>query len=172
MALSVEAIELTDDGFVPNHPTYPLLLYPGAFLDNGAVSRSEEAINTFSANGWQGAWVNGIFRYHHYHARSHEVLANLGDAVTVQFGGASGPILTFEQGMAVAIPAGCGHCRLSQPDDLRIVGAYPGGQENWDLKRADTPADYAQAKAEVERVARPTNDPVFGAGGPLLEHWI
>ncbi len=171
MEARVEAIDLSDDGFVPNHPSFPLLLYPGAFLNNGAVSRSDEAINTFSANGWQGAWVNGIFRYHHYHARSHEVLANVGDAVSVQFGGAAGPVLTFERGMAVAIPAGCGHCRLSQPDDLKIVGAYPRGQENWDLKRADNPADYAAAKAEIERVARPANDPVFGAGGPLLTHW-
>ncbi len=168
MALSVEAIDLTDDGSVPNHPRYPLLLYPGAFLQGGTVAGSAEAIETFAANGWQGAWVNGIFPYHHYHARAHEVLANVGDAVSVQFGGAAGPILTFETGMAVAIPAGCGHCRVSQPGDLRIVGAYPRGQENWDLKRADSPADYAAAKAEIEQVARPTNDPVFGAGGPLL----
>lgn len=168
MGLRIETFRLADDGAVPNHPDYPLMAYHGAFLGAGA----EEVIAAFAANGWQGAWINGIFPYHHYHARSHEVLANVGPPVDVQFGGASGPVLTFETGMAVAIPAGCGHCRLSQPSGLRIVGAYPRGQEDWDLKRADNPSDYASAKAEIAQVARPECDPVAGEGGPLLEHWV
>lgn len=173
MTEHVEAIQLTDDGAVPNHPRYPLLVYPKAFLDAaGAPLGPQTVINAFAANGWHGAWVNGIFGYHHYHARAHEVLANVGAAVTVQFGGASGPLLTFEPGMAVVIPAGGGHCRVSSPANLTIVGAYPEGQENWDLKRADRPADYAQAQAEIALVTRPDRDPVTGAHGPLLEHWI
>ena len=167
MTPRVETLMLADDGHVPNHPSYPLLLYHGAFLNAGA----EDVIAAFGANGWQGAWVNGIFPYHHYHARAHEVLANVGAPVGVQFGGATGPVLSFETGMAVVIPAGGGHCRLSDGAGLRIVGAYPCGQEDWDLKRADSPADYAAAKAEIDAVARPVLDPVVGAGGPLLEHW-
>ncbi len=168
MTVRVETVELFDDGQVPNHPRFPLLLYHDAFLNSGA----EEVIATFSANAWQGAWVNGIFPYHHYHARAHEVLANVGPPVRVQFGGTSGPVLSFETGMAVAIPAGGGHCRLSDGAGLKIVGAYPRGQEDWDLKRADRPADYAAAKAEIAEVARPMLDPVVGSGGPLLEHWV
>ncbi len=168
MSLHVETVMLVDDGQVPNHPHYPLVLYHGAFLGAG----TEDVIATFRANGWQGAWVNGIFPYHHYHARSHEVLANVGPAVQVQFGGASGPVLSFKTGMAVVIPAGGGHCRLSEGAGLRIVGAYPRGQEDWDLKRADRPTDYAAAKAEIAEVARPLLDPVVGSGGPLLEHWV
>ncbi len=168
MGLRVETFHLADDGHVPNHPDYPLLAYHGAFLGAGV----EEVVGAFSANGWHGAWVNGIFPYHHYHARSHEVLANVGPAVEVQFGGACGPVLTFETGMAVVIPAGCGHCRVSQPAGLTIVGAYPRGQESWDLKRADNPSDYAKAKAEIAKVARPQSDPVAGPGGPLLERWV
>lgn len=171
MVFNVEALNLTDDGCVPNHPHYPLLIYHKAFLEVGAPSSTQNVISTFKANGWQGAWVNGIFPYHHYHACAHEVLANVGDPVTVQFGGASGPVLTFETGMAVVIPAGGGHCRVSSPANLKIVGAYPRGQENWDLKRAESPADYAVAKAEIAQVACPERDPIAGVTGPLLEYW-
>ena len=171
MSPRVETFQLTDDGQVPNHPDYPLVLYHEAFLRGGAPSSPQDVISTFRANGWQGAWVNGIFPYHHYHARAHEVLANVGPPVKVQFGGAGGPVLAFDTGMAVVIPAGGGHCRLSDGAGLTIVGAYPRGQEDWDLKRADSAADYAAAKAEIARVTRPACDPVAGPGGPLLEQW-
>ncbi|NNF79500.1 MAG: cupin [Rhizobiales bacterium] len=168
----METYILSDDGSVPNHPRYPLVIYHDAFVGKNEAPGPAEVVRTFGSNDWHGAWVNGIFAYHHYHATSHEVLANVGPAVSVQFGGASGPVLTFKTGMAVAIPAGCGHCRLSQPAGLQIVGAYPKGQENWDLKRADNPADYACAKAEIAQVARPKCDPIAGPEGPLLEHWV
>lgn len=165
--VKVEQLLLRDDGQVPNHPLFPLLIYHGAFESTG----THETIDVFASNGWAGAWVNGIFAYHHYHARSHEVLANLGDPVDVQFGGASGPVVTFEPGTAVVIPAGCGHCRRSAPTNLVIVGAYPEGQEHWDLKRADNPADYAIARREIARVPMPAKDPVTGGRGALFDAW-
>ena len=159
---------LSDDGCVPNHARYPLVVYHDVFQGAGTI----QAMGTFAANGWRGMWVNGIFPYHHYHACSHEVLANVGPPVSVQFGGEAGPVLTFEAGMAVVIPAGCGHCRVSSSAGLAIVGAYPAGQEDWDLKRADNPADYALALSQIPNVARPEQDPVLGVAGPLLDHWI
>ncbi len=170
--MKVDLLKLEDDGRVPNHPRFPLLMYRGAFVRDGTVLTATEAIATFSANGWNGAWVNGIFAYHHYHASAHEVLANVGDAVEVQFGGAQGPVVTFPAGAVAVIPAGCGHCRVSKPGNLEIVGAYPAGQESWDLKRADNPADYAIAKDEIKNVARPEKDPVTGNVSPLLHHWV
>jgi uncharacterized protein YjlB len=166
--MHVEAHLLQDDGHVPNHPAFPLLVYHGAFAPD---DEPDDAIARFRANGWRGAWINGIFDFHHYHARSHEVLANLGRPVTVQFGGAAGPIIEFPSQAAVIIPAGGGHCRLSSGVGLVIVGAYPAGQEDWDLKRADNEADYISAKNEIARVPLPTNDPVMGHAGPLLDHW-
>lgn len=170
--MTFEQVQLTDDGRVPNHPTYPLIIYKGAFLRGSSTISADEAIERFSANGWSGAWVNGIFPYHHYHACSHEVLANLGEPVDVQFGGASGPVVTFETGAVVAIPAGGGHCKLSKNSRLVIVGAYPTGQENWDLKRADNVEDYAVAKAQIAAAERPKRDPVFGADGPVMRLWL
>lgn len=166
--MRTQTILLNDDGKVPNNPSLPLLIYQDVF---SATSDTSEAIARFAANTWSGAWVNGIYDFHHYHARSHEVLANLGPAVTVQFGGTDGPAIEFLTGSVVVIPAGGGHCRLSSGADLVIVGAYPFGQEDWDLKRADRPADYQLAQVEIPRVALPEKDPVTGANGPLLEHW-
>ena len=100
------------------------------------------------------------------------MLANLGRQVEVQFGGEAGPVVSFLPGSVVVIPAGGGHCRLSGAGDLVIVGAYPEGQEGWDLKRADSPADYAIAKAEIARVGLPGQDPVTGGRGPLFEYWV
>jgi uncharacterized protein YjlB len=54
---------------------------------------------------------------------------------------------------------------------LAIVGAYPAGQEDWDLKRADNPNDYQVAKTEIARVKLPARDPVTGLWAPLGEIW-
>ncbi len=166
--MDVEAIELRDDGRVPNNPDLALVVYRGALARE---MEPADVIRLFGGNGWRGGWVNGIFPYHHYHARSHEVLANVGAAVTVQFGGEKGPVVSFEAGDVVVIPAGGGHCRVSSGGGLVIVGAYPVGQEDWDLSRADNPADYARAHDEIARVALPLLDPVTGQRGPLLDLW-
>lgn len=168
--MEIEHFALTDDGIIPNHAHYPLLLYRGAFIRGDQPHTTDEAIATFAANGWQGAWINGIFPFHHYHARAHEVLANLGSPVTVQFGGTKGPTVEFATGDVVVIPAGGGHCRKTDTAELIIVGAYPRGQENWDLKR-EAAADYRRAKQEIPLVARPAADPVTGTASPLLDFW-
>ena len=78
MADADRAYFLSDDGQVPNNPLLPLIHYANAF---GANDGPDDAIDCFGRNGWCGAWVNGIYDFHHYHARSHEVLANFGVAV-------------------------------------------------------------------------------------------
>lgn len=169
--MTFKSILLSDDGQVPNHPTYPLIIYTEVLLRNGSVITADDAISRFETNGWVGAWVNGIYPFHHYHACSHEVLANIGLPVDVQFGGARGPVVTFETGSVVAIPAGGGHCCLSSKTGLVIVGAYPVGQEDWDLKRASKAEDYVVAKSQIAEVERPKSDPVFGVGGPMMKLW-
>ncbi len=52
-----------------------------------------------------------------------------------------------------------------------VVGAYPEGQEDWDLSWADNPADYVRAHEEIGRVKLPAFDPVTGQRGPLLDLW-
>ncbi|TIP34411.1 MAG: cupin, partial [Mesorhizobium sp.] len=68
------AFRFKDDGLVPNHPSWPLIVYRGAVtlpddLDPAAVFEE-----LFKANGWGDSWRNGIYDYVHYHSRIHEVL--------------------------------------------------------------------------------------------------
>lgn len=165
---SIETHHFSDDGLVPNNPTLALIVISGAVT--GAACNEQTIIQRFAANGWCGAWINGIYPFHHYHARSHEVLVIARGWARVQFGGASGPILALRAGDAVLIPAGVGHCRGDSSTDLVVVGAYPAGQEDWDLKRA-TAADHALALAEIPHVPLPPRDPLGGLNGPVLSVW-
>jgi uncharacterized protein YjlB len=162
--VNVEQLLLADDGLVPNNAALALLVYRRAVV---AVGLDTEAaiIAGLAANGWGGAWVDGIYPFHHYHARSHEVLVFARGDADVQLGGPSGPVLRLAAGDAVLIPAGVGHRRIAASADLSVVGAYPAGQEDWDLKRA-TAADRALALTEIPRVARPPCDPIRGGGPP------
>lgn len=152
-----EAYPLRDDGLVPNNPSLPLRLYRAALL--GLVA--DAVIARLATHGWGGAWINGIYPFQHYHARAHEVLVIVGGSARVQFGGPSGPVFEVGAGDAVLIPAGVGHCRLSASAGLVVVGAYPAGQEDYDLKRATT-AERLVALGEIPRVALPARDPVTG----------
>lgn len=160
--LEIEEHLLFDDGLVPNNPDLPLKVYRAAFVagDADAEQRIEKL---FAENGWSGAWVNGIYPFHHYHATAHEVLGLARGWAEVQFGGSKGPRVAVQAGDAVLIPAGVGHCRMDGSEDLSVVGAYPGGVDA-DLKRA-TPADRLAALPLIARVPVWPQDPITGRAG-------
>ncbi|MEM8975123.1 MAG: cupin [Pseudomonadota bacterium] len=164
---NVETILVEPNGYVPNHPTYPFLIYRQAWRGGDSP---QNVLAHFAGNGWHGGWVNGVFPFHHYHAQSHEVLANLGAPIDVQFGGPAGQVVEFGTGDIVLIPAGGGHCLVGSASASGIVGAYPAGQEDWDLKR-DQPDDYQLALNQIPNVPLPLTDPFTGTRDPLLDHW-
>lgn len=158
----VTSILLADDGLVPNNALLPLRIYRTAFPTTIDTAR---LIARLAKNGWVGAWINGIYPFHHYHARAHEVLVIASGHAQVQFGGAAGPVLELAKGDGVLIPAGVGHCRRDASSDLVVVGAYPQGQEDYDLKRATAP-NRMIALAEIGQVAKPEHDPILGGDTP------
>lgn len=168
--MRIESYWLESDGRTPNHHSYPLVVGRAALTPIADGGSAEQMVRQFARNGWGGGWINGIYPFQHVHARSHEVLANLGDPVRVQFGGEAGPVLVFGSGDVALLPAGWGHCRLDAPASLVVVGAYPEGQEEWDLKRPGHD-DYAAALIEIARVERPLRDPLTGEAGPMLAYW-
>lgn len=161
MSSAFESLTLLDDGTVPNNAALPLRLYRAA-VPAGAGRATASVIAMLAGHGWGGAWINGIHPFHHYHALAHEVLVITAGSVDVQLGGSSGPIESLRAGDAVMIPAGVGHCRRGASGDLEVVGAYPAGQENWDLRRA-TQEDRALALGLIARVPLPRCDPITGA---------
>jgi uncharacterized protein YjlB len=153
---------------VPNHPRWPLLVYPGAVAIAGADPATAFE-DLFDRNGWPAAWRNGVYPFHHFHCDAHEALGVYSGEVTVQFGGDGGVVITARPGDVIVLPAGTGHKKLSSRGDLGIVGAYPAGQH----PDMGTPlaANAQRSAAAVARVPLPQRDPVYGEKGPLFIHW-
>src|SRR5580658_7584073 len=148
---SIETLFFADDGIVPNNPTLPLVLYRGALGAEGDLAARCEKM--FEANGWPGAWRNGIYGHHHYHSTAHEVLGIARGSARVRLGGENGATVELQTGDVVVIPAGVAHKREGATSDLLVIGSYPNGQHP-DICRADT-ASHAKSAANVARVALP-----------------
>ena len=162
------AHHLTASGAIPNHPRWPLLVYPGVV----AIAGTDPAVafeELFDRNGWPAAWRNGVYPFHHFHCDAHEALGVYSGEVTAQFGGDDGIVITARPGDVIVLPAGTGHKKLSSRGALGIVGAYPAGQRP-DMCTPLT-SSLKRSAAAVARVALPPRDPVHGEGGPLYAHW-
>src|SRR6185436_4714549 len=155
-------------GSVPNHPRWPLLVYPNAVKLAGAdpATAFEEL---FDRHEWPAAWRNGVYPFHHFHCDAHEALGVYSGEVTAQFGGDDGIVITARPGDVIVLPAGTGHKKLSSKGALGIVGAYPAGQHP-DMCTPLVGSLKRQAAA-IARVALPQSDPVYGKGGPMFGHW-
>jgi uncharacterized protein YjlB len=153
---------------VPNHPRWPLLVYPGAVAIAGADPAAAFE-DLFDRNGWPAAWRNGVYPFHHFHCDAHEALGVYSGEVTVQFGGDGGVVITARPGDVIVLPAGTGHKKVSSRGDLGIVGAYPAGQRpDMGTPLAANPQGSAAA---IARVPLPQRDPVYGEEGPLFTYW-
>ena len=160
--------QLEDDGQIPNHPRWPLLIYRSALPETDDLAAACEAL--FEESGWGGTWRDGIFSYHHYHSTSHEVLGVARGTARVVFGGDEGVELDLEQGDVAVLPAGTGHRRLHASRDFLVIGAYPPGQENYDLCTG-APDERPEVLERIRAAPRPDSDPVYGSDGPLLRRW-
>jgi uncharacterized protein YjlB len=118
----------------------------------------------FAEHGWGGTWVSNIFDFHHFHSTSHEALAVLSGSATIELGGRQGQAFDVAAGDVLVLPAGTGHRRARDADGFRVMGAYPAGQERYDLLRE---ADDA-ARARIAALPAPSDDPVGGEG---VETW-
>jgi uncharacterized protein YjlB len=135
---------------IPNHPRFPVLIYHDV----------PDARERIAASGWGGSWVDGVFSFHHFHSTSHEVLAVLDGAATLELGGPQGEAFEVRAGDVLVLPAGTGH-RLAG-GRLTVLGAYPPGQEDYDVLRADEPG----ARERIASLPVPA-DPVGGDGTAL-----
>jgi uncharacterized protein YjlB len=157
-----------DDGIIPNHPTFPLIVYRSAVsfpkqLDPAAVFE-----DLFQKNGWGNSWRDGIYDYVHYHSQIHEVLGIARGNGKVQFGGKRGRTFDLKAGDVVVLPAGTGHQCLSASKDLLVIGAYP---PNGKYDECTNSQHHERAMKTIPKVALPKKDPVYGATGPLKTKW-
>ena len=158
-----------DDGTIPNNPELPLILYRRAIDLTGSPDPEKVIEKTFAAHGWGDMWRNGIHPYAHYHSMIHEVMGVARGRATVRFGGAKGRDIDIIAGDVLILPAGTGHQRVKQTEDLVVIGAYPPSGK-YNLCRGSK-ADHAKALIAIPKVPPPTSDPVFGPKGPLIALW-
>ncbi|MFZ1993221.1 MAG: cupin domain-containing protein [Solirubrobacteraceae bacterium] len=163
-AAEPETVTFAGDGSIPNS-ALPVLVYHGLELASDPVA----AERAFTANGWRGAWRDGIYSFHHFHSTAHEVLAVVAGHAAVRLGGPEGGTFEVGRGDVLVLPAGTGHRNEGSSGDLLVVGAYPGGM-SWDLRRGD-PDEYDEVRANIDAVPLPATDPVGGAGGALTRLW-
>ena len=166
--IEVKPYSFGDDGGIPNNPELPLLVYAQALPDEARDPSSCKEL--LAGNGWGGAWINGVFSYHHYHSNAHEVLAVVGGSASLIFGGPEGETVEVASGDVVVIPTGVGHCNAGSDGGFKIVGAYPRGQEGYDIKTGE-PDERPEALENIRRTRLPQADPLFGEGGPLTRRW-
>ncbi|MBK4993258.1 cupin domain-containing protein [Pseudomonas sp. S37] len=163
----LQALRFEDDGATPNS-RFPVLLYR---LQLAPAHDNAGAFETlFAAHQWTPLWRAGIFDYHHFHPNAHEVLGVARGQARIMLGGAAGQALTVKAGDVLVLPAGTGHRCMVSSDDFLVVGAYPQGQEDYDIQRPEVAA-HQQALARIARVPHPEQDPVSGIHGALMRLW-
>ncbi len=164
----VQAHILNENGNFPNNKSLPLLIYRKVIRFEGGDPGSEVE-DLFLRNNWSNSWHNGIFRFHHYHSNTHEVLGIYKGIVKVQLGGDGALTTELGVGDVVVIPAGVSHKNLGSSADFACVGAYPGGM-SYDMNYGNS-GERPGTDHVIEKVSIPDKDPVYGENGPLSGHW-
>ncbi|MCP1838136.1 uncharacterized protein YjlB [Bradyrhizobium sp. USDA 4524] len=161
-------VRFKDDGLIPNHPRWPLVLYRNAVAFDEDLDAAAVIEDLFEANEWGDSWRDGIYDYVHYHSRIHEVLGIARGKGRVRFGGNKGKIFTLKAGDIAVLPAGTGHQCLSAGDEFLVIGAYP---PTGTYDECTSVEDRQRALKAIPKVSVPRKDPVYGAGGPLSKLW-
>jgi uncharacterized protein YjlB len=146
---------------IPNNLRFPVLIYHAVDALGGSA---DAARRLFAQHGWGGSWVDSVFGFHHFHSTSHEALAVVAGRATLELGGPQGEAFDVSAGDVLVLPAGTGHRRASSDAGFTVVGAYPAGQENYDLLRGDDPAEVEAARERIAALGPPPDDPVGGEG--------
>jgi uncharacterized protein YjlB len=165
-----QALMFADDGWVPNNPTLPVLVYHEGIDIKGSADPERVIERAFTTNGWgHNMWRNGIATYVHYHSMIHEAMAIARGRVKLRVGGDMGKEVSLSAGDVVVLPAGTAHQELSASPDLKVVGAYPpDGTFNF---CRGAKFEHEAALKTIPLVPLPKTDPVRGAAGPLLQLW-
>jgi len=153
-----------DDGLIPNHPQWPLLVYKSAVRLPDTLDPAAVFEELFESNGWGDSWRNGIYDWVHYHSRIHEVLGIARGSGRVQFGGPRGHILSLKAGDIAILPAGTGHQCLKAGKDFLVVGAYPPAGT---YDECTTAEDRKKALTTIPKTARPRKDPSTARMAPF-----
>jgi len=159
---------LPPNGEIPNNRRLPVVLYRHV-LNKFLPYKADKFESVFRVHGWRGTWRDSIYPYCHFHSNAHEVLGIARGHVAVELGGAGGRTVRLNAGDLVLLPAGVGHRRVRGSANLLVVGAYPAGQEHYNI--CTSLRACRSATKRIAAVALPASDPFFGSSEPLKQLW-
>jgi uncharacterized protein YjlB len=162
------ALFFKDDGIVPNHPRFPLLVYRGAVTLGGKFDPATIIDMLFETNGWGRSWRDGVYDFVHYHSRIHEAMGVARGTARIEFGGVKGRVLRMKAGDVAVLPAGTGHRLIEASRNFLVVGAYP---ESGTYDEITDTRDRPEMIKRIAKVRKPARDPVYGTHGPLSQRW-
>lgn len=164
----IETHFFADDDRTPNHPGLPLIV-----MRNTEAAQSDDPAawfeKRFTDHGWGSTWRWGVYPYQHFHSTNHEVLGVSRGSAKLLLGGEEGGEFEVTVGDVLVLPAGLGHMCLNASEDFQVVGAYPRGEQPDLMRPGESNPDAARGR--IEKVPLPELDPVYGADGPLKDHW-
>lgn len=158
-----ERMTFRDDGYIPNNPTLPLLLYRKVVAFDRKHDPAAILEVIFAAHGWGDIWRNGIYDYVHYHSMIHEALGVARGSASLRLGGNKGKTVKVAAGDVILVPAGVGHECLKPSKEFLVVGAYPPTGTYDECRGSFQERD--KAIAAIRRVAVPKQNPIFGRDG-------
>jgi uncharacterized protein YjlB len=164
----LQTYRFKDDGLIPNHPKWPLIIYKRAVRLPASFDPAAVFEELFDMNGWGGLVARRHLRLcplSFAHPRGPRHRAGNGK---VQFGGTKARTLALKAGDVAILPAGTGHQCLKASEDFLVVGAYPPSG-TYDV--CTSLEHRKKALSTIPRVARPRKDPVYGKDGPLMRVW-
>jgi uncharacterized protein YjlB len=152
-------MKFRDDGYIPNNPKFPLLLFRKALRFNG--KHDPAAVIEQVLSQWVGRRLeNGIYDFVHYHSDIHEVLGIARGSGTLRLGGNKGRTVKVSAGDLIVVPAGVGHECLRASQTFLVVGAYPP-TGTYDECRGSY-RERNRTIASIRNVRAPTRHPLFG----------
>jgi uncharacterized protein YjlB len=161
-------IMFEDDGIVPNHPRWPLIIHRKAITFPARLDQAAFIDKLFETNGWGRSWRDSIYDFVHYHSQVHEVLGVARGEALVEFGGVKGKQLTVHAGDIAILPAGTGHRLIRASRNFLVVGAYP---PNGTYDECTDSRDRPDAIKRIAKVKKPAKDPAYGTEAGLRLLW-
>jgi uncharacterized protein YjlB len=109
-----------------------------------------------------------MYKQHHYHSTTHEVLVVASGSARLFFGGEGNPKGVRQEvtkGDVMILPAGTGHAMEQDLGGFSMVGSYPVGADNWDHC---TGSEGKGAEDRIKGLKWFARDPIYGHEGPVL----
>ena len=165
---AAKAFFFKEDGIVPNHPRWPLIVHRSAVRFTRGFDPATIIDSLFESNGWGRSWRDSIYDFIHYHSQTHEALGVARGHAVVEFGGIKGKRLKLAAGDIAILPAGTGHRLIEASRNFLVVGAYPPAGTYDEC--TDT-RDLPEAKKRIAKVRKPSRDPVHGRQAGTASLW-